>query len=32
MQELARRAGWTNFGSAKFRFARQAIWLEPAVR
>ncbi len=28
LQELARRAGWRNFGAAKFRFARQAIWLE----
>ncbi len=28
MQELARRAGWEGFGSATFRFARQAIWLE----
>ncbi len=26
--ELARRAGWNNFRHAKFRFARQAIWLE----
>lgn len=25
---LARRAGWTNFGHARFAFARQAIWLE----
>jgi len=28
MHELARRAGWPNFGHKKFRFARQAIWLE----
>ncbi len=28
LQELAGRAGWQNFGAAKFRFARQAIWLE----
>jgi 2-polyprenyl-3-methyl-5-hydroxy-6-metoxy-1,4-benzoquinol methylase len=28
--ELARKAGWTNFGRKKFRFARQAIWLEAA--
>ena len=28
MSELARRAGWKNFGAAKCRFARQAIWLE----
>jgi hypothetical protein len=26
--DLARRAGWKNFGHHKFRFARQAIWLE----
>ncbi|MFN2622698.1 MAG: methyltransferase domain-containing protein [Chthoniobacterales bacterium] len=25
---LARRAGWKNFGQAKFAFARQAIWME----
>ena len=25
---LAERAGWNNFGHAKFAFARQAIWLE----
>jgi 2-polyprenyl-3-methyl-5-hydroxy-6-metoxy-1,4-benzoquinol methylase len=28
MRELARRAGWTNFDHAKFRFARQALWIE----
>jgi 2-polyprenyl-3-methyl-5-hydroxy-6-metoxy-1,4-benzoquinol methylase len=28
--ELARKAGWTNFGHKKFRFARQAIWLDAA--
>ena len=27
---LAERAGWKNFGHRKFRFARQAIWLDPA--
>ena len=27
--ELARQAGWENFGAATFRFARQAIWIEP---
>ena len=27
LDELARRAGWTNFGHGKFRFARQAIWI-----
>lgn len=26
--ELARRAGWRSFGHRRFRFARQAIWLE----
>jgi 2-polyprenyl-3-methyl-5-hydroxy-6-metoxy-1,4-benzoquinol methylase len=25
---LAERAGWKNFGHRKFRFARQALWLE----
>ena len=28
LDALARRAGWTNFGHARFAFARQAIWLE----
>jgi 2-polyprenyl-3-methyl-5-hydroxy-6-metoxy-1,4-benzoquinol methylase len=28
MRELAMRAGWRNFGHKRFRFARQAIWLE----
>ena len=28
MRDLALRAGWNNFGQQKFRFARQAIWLE----
>jgi 2-polyprenyl-3-methyl-5-hydroxy-6-metoxy-1,4-benzoquinol methylase len=28
MRDLAVRAGWENFGREKFRFARQAIWLE----
>jgi 2-polyprenyl-3-methyl-5-hydroxy-6-metoxy-1,4-benzoquinol methylase len=28
LAQLARRAGWRNFGHCKFRFARQAIWLE----
>lgn len=27
-RSLAERAGWKNFGHAKFAFARQAIWLE----
>lgn len=27
-RSLAERAGWRNFGHRKFRFARQAIWLE----
>ena len=26
--DLARRAGWENFGRGRFKFARQAIWLE----
>ena len=25
---LAIQAGWKNFGRKKFRFARQAVWLE----
>jgi SAM-dependent methyltransferase len=28
-RSLAERAGWRNFGHRRFRFARQAIWLEP---
>jgi 2-polyprenyl-3-methyl-5-hydroxy-6-metoxy-1,4-benzoquinol methylase len=28
MHELAIQAGWKNFDQKKFRFARQAIWLE----
>ncbi|MDQ6626101.1 MAG: methyltransferase domain-containing protein [Verrucomicrobiota bacterium] len=28
LKQLARTAGWQNFGAARFRFARQAIWLE----
>ncbi|HMJ05364.1 MAG TPA: methyltransferase domain-containing protein [Chthoniobacterales bacterium] len=28
LRELAERAGWEKFGSGRFRFARQAIWLE----
>ncbi|MFL6519059.1 MAG: methyltransferase domain-containing protein [Chthoniobacterales bacterium] len=28
MRSLAERAGWKNFGQARFAFARQAIWLE----
>jgi 2-polyprenyl-3-methyl-5-hydroxy-6-metoxy-1,4-benzoquinol methylase len=28
MRDLAVRAGWKNFGHKKFRFARQAVWLE----
>jgi 2-polyprenyl-3-methyl-5-hydroxy-6-metoxy-1,4-benzoquinol methylase len=27
-RSLAERAGWTNFGHARFALARQAIWLE----
>jgi 2-polyprenyl-3-methyl-5-hydroxy-6-metoxy-1,4-benzoquinol methylase len=30
MHDLALRAGWENFGHEKFRFSRQAIWLEAA--
>jgi 2-polyprenyl-3-methyl-5-hydroxy-6-metoxy-1,4-benzoquinol methylase len=28
MQDLALRAGWKNFEHGRFRFARQAIWLD----
>lgn len=28
LSELARRAGWNKFGHARFRFARQAIWMD----
>jgi hypothetical protein len=28
MRALATKAGWKNFGRKKFRFSRQAIWLE----
>jgi 2-polyprenyl-3-methyl-5-hydroxy-6-metoxy-1,4-benzoquinol methylase len=28
MDELARRAGWQDFGHKNFRFGRQAMWLE----
>jgi 2-polyprenyl-3-methyl-5-hydroxy-6-metoxy-1,4-benzoquinol methylase len=28
MHQLALRAGWRNFGQSKFRFGRQAIWLQ----
>jgi 2-polyprenyl-3-methyl-5-hydroxy-6-metoxy-1,4-benzoquinol methylase len=30
LDDLARRAAWQNFEHRKFRFARQAIWLEEA--
>jgi hypothetical protein len=30
MRDLALLAGWENFGHKKFRFARQAIWIETA--
>ncbi|MEO8439361.1 MAG: methyltransferase domain-containing protein [Spartobacteria bacterium] len=30
MAQMARAAGWTAFGHRRFRFARQAIWLERA--
>jgi SAM-dependent methyltransferase len=29
LRELATRAGWRTFGSARCLFARQAIWIEP---
>jgi 2-polyprenyl-3-methyl-5-hydroxy-6-metoxy-1,4-benzoquinol methylase len=28
-RSLAERAGWRNFGHRKFRFARQAVWIDP---
>jgi 2-polyprenyl-3-methyl-5-hydroxy-6-metoxy-1,4-benzoquinol methylase len=28
IRELAKQAGWKNFGHRNFKFARQAIWLE----
>jgi ubiquinone/menaquinone biosynthesis C-methylase UbiE len=28
LDDLARAAGWNNYGHRRFRFARQAIWLE----
>ena len=28
MRDVAIRGGWKNFGHKKFRFARQAVWLE----
>jgi 2-polyprenyl-3-methyl-5-hydroxy-6-metoxy-1,4-benzoquinol methylase len=28
LRELAERADWKNFGQSRFKFARQAIWLE----
>lgn len=31
MAQLARAAGWVGFGHRRFRFARQAIWLERAA-
>jgi 2-polyprenyl-3-methyl-5-hydroxy-6-metoxy-1,4-benzoquinol methylase len=31
LRELAKRAGWKDFGHAKFKFARQAIWSEETV-
>jgi 2-polyprenyl-3-methyl-5-hydroxy-6-metoxy-1,4-benzoquinol methylase len=30
LRDLAQKAGWRNFGHAKFKFARQAVWLEGA--
>ncbi len=32
LAELATAAGWRHFGHRRFRFARQAIWLEHAPR
>ena len=32
MRDLGIQAGWKNFGHKKFRFARQAIWLEGLSR
>jgi 2-polyprenyl-3-methyl-5-hydroxy-6-metoxy-1,4-benzoquinol methylase len=31
LRALAERAGWRDFGHAKFKFARQAIWSEEAM-
>ncbi|MGI8891041.1 MAG: methyltransferase domain-containing protein [Chthoniobacterales bacterium] len=31
MGQMARAAGWVNYGHQRFRFARQAIWLEHAI-
>jgi 2-polyprenyl-3-methyl-5-hydroxy-6-metoxy-1,4-benzoquinol methylase len=31
MADLARRAGWRNFGHRRFAVGRQAIWLEPSL-
>jgi len=30
LEQLAKQAGWENFGHRNFRFARQAIWLDAA--
>jgi SAM-dependent methyltransferase len=30
MRDLASRAGWQDFGHERFRFGRQAVWLEAA--
>jgi len=32
LDRLAREAGWRDFGHRRFRFARQAIWLEHLAR
>ena len=32
LHDLAQRAGWKNFGHRRFRFARQAIWLDAGCR
>ena len=31
-RSLAERAGWRNFGHRKFRFARQAVWIEQSFQ
>ncbi len=31
LDDLARAAGWSNYGHRRFRFARQAIWLDPSA-
>ena len=31
LRDLATRAGWRNFGAGKFRFGRQAVWMEKEI-